>query len=266
MTSQHKTGTHPFYIGMYIHIYTHIYMYIYILLRRNVYVFLTESSFFESNSFQLGFGLCELGSDYVSKGPSTDRAKAFAALVSPQNKVPKRGSSGVPKGESSTPLLDKEYAEKLKWAARLEEIGQRAGGHAKLFTEQDQSESLTPSELSKLRQIVLMSGAHRTMAVHVTTFERFEKWASAGKVEIYPLVLDIVLKYAMALDSQGCGPSVIPSLKTALRWVCSRLVIELPALQAKVTAERASTLKEAIPIPIGVVGAMEVLVVTEFLP
>ena len=26
MTSHHKTGTHPFYIGMYIHIYTHIYV------------------------------------------------------------------------------------------------------------------------------------------------------------------------------------------------------------------------------------------------
>ena len=30
MTSQQKTGTHPFYIGMYIHIYTHIYVHIYI--------------------------------------------------------------------------------------------------------------------------------------------------------------------------------------------------------------------------------------------
>ena len=29
MTSQHYTGTHPFYIGMYIHIYTHIYVHIY---------------------------------------------------------------------------------------------------------------------------------------------------------------------------------------------------------------------------------------------
>ena len=38
-TSQHKTGAHPFYIGMYIHIYIYIFMYIYILLRRNVYIF-----------------------------------------------------------------------------------------------------------------------------------------------------------------------------------------------------------------------------------
>ena len=29
MTSQHNTGTHPFYIGMYIHIYTYICTYMY---------------------------------------------------------------------------------------------------------------------------------------------------------------------------------------------------------------------------------------------
>lgn len=234
----------------------------------------TESSFFESVSFQLGFGLCELGSDYVSKGPSTARAKAFAALVSSKIKAPKRSSSGSQKVETSTPLLDKENGEKLKWAARLEAIGKRAGEHAKLFTEQDQSESLTPAEMGKLRQIVLISGAHRTMAVHVTAFERFEKWAASGKIRLYPLTVDVALKYAMSLDHGGCGPSVVPAFKTAVKWVRSRLSIDLPdlddhrlvALQAKVTSERATTLKEAIPIPIGVVGAMEVLVISDCLP
>ena len=153
----------------------------------------TESSFFESTSFQLGFGQCELGSDYVSKGPSTVRARAFASLVSPQNKAPKRSSSGFQKPETNAPLLDKEHAEKLKWAARLEEIGKRA---KELFTEQDQSECLTPGEMSKLRQIVLISGAHRTMAVHVTAFERFERWASSAKISIYPMSIDVLLKYA----------------------------------------------------------------------
>ncbi len=234
----------------------------------------TESSFFESTSFQLGFGHCELGSDYVSKGPSTVRARAFASLVSPQSKAPKRSSSGFQKPETNTPLLDKEHAEKLKWAARLEEIGKRAKEHAKLFTEQDQSESLTPGEMSKLRQIVLISGAHRTMAVHVTAFERFERWASLAKISIYPMSIDVLLKYAISLDHQGCGPSVVPAFKTSVKWVCSRLVIELPdlddhrlgALQAKISSERASTLREAVPIPIGVVGAMEVFVTIDTLP
>ena len=61
MTSQHKTRTHPFYIGMYIHMYTHIYIYmcIYILLRRNVYIFLKWMVllWFTVSTCQFGFWL-----------------------------------------------------------------------------------------------------------------------------------------------------------------------------------------------------------------
>ena len=39
MTSQHKTGTHPFYIGMYIHIYTHIYVHIYTSQKECLHIF-----------------------------------------------------------------------------------------------------------------------------------------------------------------------------------------------------------------------------------
>ena len=53
MTSWHKTGAHPFYIGMYIHIYTHIYMYIKILLRRNVYIFFCVTKSSSDSSFIL---------------------------------------------------------------------------------------------------------------------------------------------------------------------------------------------------------------------
>ena len=40
MTSQHKTGTHPFYIGMYIHMYTHIYVHIYTSQKECLHIFL----------------------------------------------------------------------------------------------------------------------------------------------------------------------------------------------------------------------------------
>ena len=39
MPSQHKTGTHPFYIGMYIHIYTHIYVHIYTSQKECLHIF-----------------------------------------------------------------------------------------------------------------------------------------------------------------------------------------------------------------------------------
>ena len=44
MTSQHNTGTHPFYIGMYIHIYTHICTYMYTSQKECLlYVFFTKT-------------------------------------------------------------------------------------------------------------------------------------------------------------------------------------------------------------------------------
>ena len=54
-----------------------------------------------------------------------------------------------------------------------------------------------PGEMSKLRQLVLISGAHRTMAVHIKAYERFEKWADHAQVTLYPLEVDKVLKYAL---------------------------------------------------------------------
>ena len=43
MTSQHKTNTHPFYIGMYIHIYTHIYVHKYTSQKECLHIFFGRS-------------------------------------------------------------------------------------------------------------------------------------------------------------------------------------------------------------------------------
>ena len=68
-----------------------------------------------------------------------------------------------------------------------------------------------------------------------------------------------------------CGPTVLPSLKTSIKWVAARLAMEVPnlddrrlrALQEKIVADRAKMLKEAVPIPLVVVGALEGLVLNE---
>ena len=46
MTSQHNTGTHPFYIGMYIHICTHIYVHILTSQKECLCIFFCETSDF----------------------------------------------------------------------------------------------------------------------------------------------------------------------------------------------------------------------------
>ena len=43
MTSQHNTGTDPFYIGMYIHICTHIYVHMYTSQKESLCIFLWDT-------------------------------------------------------------------------------------------------------------------------------------------------------------------------------------------------------------------------------
>ena len=230
-----------------------------------------EKAFFESTSYQLGFGLCS-GREPVEPRSPIDKLRKEARVKEFLNvpKGPSKRLKGMaPASASSTPLLDKENPEKAKWAARLEAIGRRAGAAAKLFNQFDQSEELSTVELSRLRQLVLLSGAPRTMAAHVGSFERFENWAQAISIPLYPITVDKILKYCLTLDQRECGPSVVPMFKTSLRWVTTRLAIDLPdledarlkALQDQIVAARATTLREAVPIPIVAVGNMESVVV-----
>ena len=235
----------------------------------------SEKLFLESTAFQLGFGLCETRTlQRESSSIAKLRKEAvIRALVSRPTAPSKKRRSSEPESSSSQ-LLDKENAEKAKWAARLEAIGRRAGSEAKLLTRDDQSDDLSNGELAKLKQLVLISGAPRTMAAHIRSFERMEIWFDFNSIPVYPLTIDKVLKYSLFLDQRECGASVIPSFRTALKWVASRLALSLPdlddrrlrSLQESVVVKRAKTLKEAVPIPIPVVSGLEEIVVGEFFP
>lgn len=123
----------------------------------------------------------------------------------------------------------------------------------------------------KLKQMVLITGAHRTMAAHIQSFERFEKWCSWASVQVFPLAIDRILKYCLFRDNQECGPSVLPSFRAGVKWVCARLAIDPPdfedhtfvALQNRIIADGAKMLKEAVPVPIDVVivKVLETLVI-----
>ena len=229
----------------------------------------SEKLFLEASTQQLGFGLCETRARSEGNLPYDELRKEalIKALVSKPT-APNKRLKPDPVQPSSTPLLDKENADKARWAARLEAIGKRAGAAAKLLSLEDQSEDLSEDDLTKLKRMVLLSGAPRTMAVHVRAFERYEIWASIHSLDPHPVHIDKILKYALTLDQRECGPSVLPAFKTSLKWVAARLAIDLPdlddrrlrALQESVIAKRAKTLKEALPIPIEVVGLLEVFV------
>ena len=107
------------------------------------------------------------------------RAAAIQELFQKQSKAPRKSHGVVTPATSSSPLLDQENAERHKWAARLEQIGRRAGSWARLWEDPAAGEGLSPLESEKLRHLVLTSGAPRTIATYVRVWERMETWLTS---------------------------------------------------------------------------------------
>ena len=163
-------------------------------------------------------------------------------------------------------LKEEEEKEKIKWAARLKLIADKAGSAAQINS--SMGGDLSPEEQSEIKSLVFRSGAFRTIRLHVLAWERMEKWAVDHGLSIYPPSTQVVTKYFLALQDSGCGPAVLPGLRQAIRWICKRLVMTPPdagdpaleAIVAKVYEERGKELKEAVPVPLKAVAALEYLV------
>ena len=85
----------------------------------------SEKLYLESTAFQLGFELCETRS--VQQRPSISKLRKEEAIRSLMAKpsAPSKKLKVADKSDSKTPLLDKENAEKARWAARLRVVQQR---------------------------------------------------------------------------------------------------------------------------------------------
>ena len=163
-------------------------------------------------------------------------------------------------------LREKEISLNTKWSRRLQEIGDRAGRFAKInIQEGEHVHLLTDVERDMIKKMVLSMGSFRTLQVHVRHWERWEEWAKEEDLCLFPVTLDLMVKYALFLEAKLCGPTVIPSFLTAVNFVAYRLAIEIPdtrdiqlkALVDKVVQERGKEVKEATPFPNSVVIALE---------
>ena len=134
-----------------------------------------------------------------------------------------------------------ENAEKQKWAKRLKAIADSAGEHSGHEGEPEADGILSHEEKSRLRLLVFTSGAPSTMSNHIRRFEKFELWAQRMQISFYPITDEKILKYAVELDARECGPTVLPSLRTALKWVAFRINLKLPSIE---TAEIKALEKE----------------------
>ncbi|CAE7825222.1 unnamed protein product [Symbiodinium sp. CCMP2592] len=189
-----------------------------------------ETLFEESLGYQMGFSRCE--------------------------KIPRQRSS------LSIAEFQRDMAIRaLAAPSWLKAIADRAGDHAK--PKAPDHGLLSPEEKARLQLLVFTSGAPSTMN-HIRRFEKFESWAHRSGAQFYPITNDLVLKYAIELDGMECGPTALPSLRMALRWVSFRTNIALPsiesaeikALEKEIFTQRGKPLKEADPFPVELVAAM----------
>ena len=159
---------------------------------------------------------------------------------------------------------------KAKWVCRLDKIAEAAGSAASINSiEGDEEGMLTLAEKSRVRKLVLGMGAFRTLGTYVRHWERFADWASSKGLAVYPPEVKAVVKYILELDERGCGPTVITSVRSAIKWLGKRIGMVIPnmddpqikAVEMDVVERRAQEVRAAIALPIDLVRVMERYVV-----
>ena len=213
----------------------------------------------------LGFGM-SFGS--AKLGPPDQGGRLAITMGGEVPVLPAKRPAPTGSRVEVTSLQNEEQIEKARWAARLRQIAQKAGDAAKI-NDTSCMPGVSRAEQGKLKAIVFEAGGHRTIRQNVRAWEKFEEWAARWFLSVYPPDTSTVTKYCLYLSQEGCGPAVIPSFKYAVGWICRRLVMTPPdlksggivAIEEKVHTDRGKELKEAIPISLHLVGALEHLLV-----
>ena len=213
----------------------------------------------------LGFGM-SFGS--AKLGPPDQGGRLAITMGGEVPVLPAKRPAPTGSRVEVTSLQNEEKIEKARWAARLRQIAQKAGDAAKI-NDTSCMPGVSRAEQEKLKAIVIEAGGHRTIRQNVRAWEKFEEWAAHWFLSVYPPDTSTVTKYCLYLSQEGCGPAVIPSFKYAVGWICRRLVMTPPdlksggivAIEEKVHTDRGKELKEAIPISLHLVGALEHLLV-----
>ena len=159
-----------------------------------------------------------------------------------------------------------EASERKKWGLRLQNICERAGAASGL-NDAKRCAGLLPAEAARLKSLAFEAGGFRTIRQNVRYWEKFEEWSIGHGLRVYPPTIVAVMRYALHLRDQGCGPSILPAFKYALGWICKRLVMQTPnmadpqlkAIIDEVYNLRGKELKEAVPVPPKMVLALELL-------
>ena len=136
-------------------------------------------------------------------------------------------------GTGALALSSKEQRMRAKAAVKLKLIVEEAGAASELL----EQVKVVGDAAGTLLDSVLGMGAHRTITRHVNTWNRFAMWFKAHPTvtagwKLYPPDADAVLAVVNSLVNSGCGPTVPGLVKESVKWICTRLMMEAPGLDA----------------------------------
>ena len=120
-----------------------------------------------------------------------------------------------------------EAGEARKWGVRRKASVDRYGSHAAIAGEPKAGPPPSKDEMNTLRAIVFEGGGFRTIQQCVRHWERLETWGRSQNIQVILLTTDVLIKYVLDLSDRGCGPTVIPSVHGAVKWIC-KLMAGLP--------------------------------------
>ena len=208
----------------------------------------------------LGYGYAEPASIGAKRKPVASQ------LTTPAPVVVGARPSGQGPTEEVPSIQVVEASERKKWGLRLQKICERAGAASGL-NDAKRCTGLLPAEAARLKSLAFEAGGFRTIRQNVRYWEKFEEWSIGHNLRVYPPTIVAVMRYALHLRDQGCGPSILPAFKYALGWICKRLVMQTPnlsdpqlkAIIDEVYSLRGKELKEAVPVPPKLVLALELL-------
>ena len=159
-------------------------------------------------------------------------------------------------------LKGKELAKKNFWVEELVHIARRAGPAAELPSRLFQQYG---DQVGEMLRLVLGRSAPGTLEGHVLRWKNIEEWARENSQCIYPMADETLVRYVKYRNDHNCGPSVPDAIRGTVAWVCKKIGMVRPdtsdelllALRDQAIEERGSELKEAVPLPMATLAALE---------
>ena len=184
----------------------------------------------------------------------------------------KRKRSSDKEGSTQGVKMEQIQKDQARVAVQLREIMARAGQEAKINVNDS---GLPDDQFWVIQEAQLTIDAPTYAQGNINAWRKFEAFCGRMKdgTAPYPPTRSQVLAYAMAKVQEGCGPTVLPAIRTSIDWMSRKIQMETidlsedplyKALENKVKQHTMKKVKEAPAWPIQVIILLEMCIFGPF--